>query len=165
MYGQISLTQQTLGYDGFSARRTEERARRRAAQRFSNLHWQATLSARIGKLFGRRSELRDLHADSRDATVVARRHAGTQLVPLSAIRGSEGRTDDFDAHFRPLQAHDEQRWIGVAAAVSQGAVLPPVDLVQLGDTYYVRDGHHRLSIAAAQGQTTVEAQVTVWEIG
>jgi hypothetical protein len=43
-------------------------------------------------------------------------------------------------------------------------VLPPVSLVQVGDEYFVRDGHHRISVAKAFGQETIEARVAVWEV-
>jgi hypothetical protein len=41
--------------------------------------------------------------------------------------------------------------------------LPPVELVQVGETYFVRDGHHRVSVARAMGEGFVEAEVTVWQ--
>jgi hypothetical protein len=30
-------------------------------------------------------------------------------------------------------------------------------LVQVGDIYFVRDGHHRISVAQALGQTDIDA--------
>jgi hypothetical protein len=56
------------------------------------------------------------------------------------------------------------RWLRVAAARDQGKVLPPVVLVQVGDVYFVRDGHHRISVARALGQLDIEAEVTVWHL-
>jgi uncharacterized ParB-like nuclease family protein len=44
-----------------------------------------------------------------------------------------------------------------------GRELPPVELVQLGDLYFVRDGHHRISVAQAMGQESIEAEVIVWQ--
>ena len=46
----------------------------------------------------------------------------------------------------------------------RGRSLPPVELIQLGDAYFVRDGHHRISAAAALGQQEIDAQVTVWQV-
>ncbi|MCB8986520.1 MAG: ParB N-terminal domain-containing protein [Ardenticatenaceae bacterium] len=40
--------------------------------------------------------------------------------------------------------------------------MPPVDLVQVGDTYFVMDGHHRISVAQAMGQDEIEASVITW---
>jgi hypothetical protein len=56
------------------------------------------------------------------------------------------------------------RWLRVAAARDQGKVLPPVVLVQVGDVYFVRDGHHRISVARALGQLDIEAEATVWHV-
>ena len=97
-------------------------------------------------------------------TVHARCHAGMRTVPISQIRGSEGRSNDFDRDFNPLQDHTEGRWLGVAAARQRGKALPPVELIQVGDVYFVRDGHHRISVARALGQRDVEAEVTVWQV-
>jgi hypothetical protein len=41
--------------------------------------------------------------------------------------------------------------------------LPPVELIQVGDVYFVRDGHHRISVARMMGQDSIDAEVTVWE--
>ena len=90
--------------------------------------------------------------------------AGIQTVPLSQIRGSQGRSDDFDRDFNPLQEHNKARWLNIAAARRRGKVLPPVELIQIGDIYFVLDGHHRISVARAFGQESIDAAVTVWEV-
>jgi hypothetical protein len=30
--------------------------------------------------------------------------------------------------------------------------------------YFVRDGHHRISVAQAMGQTNIDAEVTEWRV-
>ncbi len=94
--------------------------------------------------------------------VEARSYAGLHTVPIKQIRGSEGRSNDFDCDFNPLQDHSRGRWLRVAAARDQDKVLPPVVLIQVGDVYFVRDGHHRISVARARGQLDIEAEVTIW---
>jgi hypothetical protein len=42
--------------------------------------------------------------------------------------------------------------------------LTPVELIQVGDVYFVRDGHHRISVAQAMGQKAIDAEVTVLEV-
>jgi hypothetical protein len=54
--------------------------------------------------------------------------------------------------------------MGLAAARQRGIVLLPVDLIQVGDVYFVRDGHHRISVAQAFGQKQIDAEVTVWDV-
>lgn len=89
---------------------------------------------------------------------------GIQTVPLGQIRGSEGRSGDFDRDFNPLQDRCRQRWLNVAVARQRGKALPPVELIQVGQVYFVRDGHHRISVARALGQQAIEARVLVWEV-
>lgn len=93
-----------------------------------------------------------------------RTYVGLRTVWLHQICGSEGRERDFDADFHPLQERDQQRWVRVAVAWQAGEPLPPVTLIQVGDRYFVRDGHHRISVARALGQESIEAEVAVWEV-
>lgn len=108
--------------------------------------------------------LLDLDAIRTGGHVRSSFYAGVHTVPIRRICGTEGRRGDFDADFRPLQPHNEQRWLSIAAARQKGVSLPPVDLVMVGDVYFVRDGHHRISVARAWGQESIEARVTVWEL-
>lgn len=87
--------------------------------------------------------------------------AGTRTVPVRQIRGSEARYDEFDAAFHPLKRHTQERWLSVASAHLLGTKLPPVRLIQVGGTYFVEDGHHRVSVARALGQQHIEAEVKV----
>jgi hypothetical protein len=105
-----------------------------------------------------------LALDEIEVTGDVHRDAGLRLVPISQIRGSESRSSDFDRDFNPLQDHNKRRWLSVAAARRRGKTLPPVKLVQVGDVYFVRDGHHRISVARALGQRSIQARVLVWEM-
>ena len=82
---------------------------------------------------------------------------------LDDIRGTEGRAQGFDDQFNPLSDQTRQRWQRVAIALDEGVPLPPVQLIQVGGTYYVRDGHHRISVNRAMGLEVIEAEVTVWQ--
>lgn len=148
------------------------------------LYARATDQARKGKLYStnslyaraRRGGRRRLHLTRRlhrlldlaeveaACQVRARWHGGFQTVPIDQIRGSEGRSDDFDGHFHPLQDHNKARWLRIAAARQRGTALPPVELIRVSDVYFVRDGHHRISVARAAGQLDIEAEVTVWQV-
>ena len=155
----LQLAQQTFGQ---SNRRI--RASRAAAQ----LHHRARLQGRMGKVWsaltGRSRRLLDLPTVEAAQTVRGRHYVGAQTVPLDQIRGSEGRCHDFDQDFAPLQEHNKGRWLSVAAARLINVTLPPVELIQVGDVYFVRDGHHRVSVARALGEIEIDAVVTVWEI-
>jgi hypothetical protein len=118
-----------------------------------------------GSILGRRVDRLFALSEVEDAcNVLARCHAGIRNVAMSQIRGSEGRCNDFDGDFNPIQDHCTSRWLRVAAARDQGKVLPPVVLVQVGGVYFVCDGHHRISVARALGQLDIEAEVTVWHV-
>lgn len=114
----------------------------------------------------RNRHLLDLAEIEANCTVLASTFAGRQTVPLSQIRGSatSARCYDFDADFRPLKSHSESRWQRIAAARQQGRNLPPVALVQVGSTYFVEDGHHRISVAKAYREQVIEAEVIVWRV-
>jgi len=56
------------------------------------------------------------------------------------------------------------RWVSVAMTRSQYIPLPPVNLVQVGDRYFVEDGHHRISVARALGESTIDAEVSIWDV-
>jgi hypothetical protein len=108
--------------------------------------------------------LLDLSEIEETCRVEARSYAGLHTVPIEQIRGSEGRSTDFDRDFHPLQDHSRGRWLRVAAAREQDKALPPVVLIQVGEVYFVRDGHHRISVARARGQLDIEAEVTLWHV-
>jgi len=81
-------------------------------------------------------------------------------VPLDKIVGSVGRYQDFNSAFLPRTDALEERWAQVDAVREGMTGLPPVDLLKVGDLYFVRDGNHRVSVARAHGEDTIEAYVT-----
>jgi hypothetical protein len=112
---------------------------------------------------GQSRALRSLDAVQCDARITHRHYVGTQTVPLSAIAGSVDKATGFDVDFLPSSDHSENRWVHVATAMLRGLTLPPVELIQVGETYFVVDGHHRISVAHSLDHTHVDAVVTVWE--
>jgi len=148
------------GYDHKT--QAENRARRLYQDASSQARWRQVWSV----LIRRSRRLLDLETAQANCTVLNHRYTGKQIVPISQIRGSgnSGRSGDFDADFRPLNGHSQRRWLSVATAWQLGIKLPPVELVQIGETYFVEDGHHRISVAQAFGRTEIEAKVTVLEV-
>lgn len=129
-----------------------ERAYRRARLR-------AWLSAVRGRWGQRLTELLYL-PDVRSHIIVRGQHdRGLQLVPLDRIVGSEGRRGDFDRRFAPRSATTSTRWERIERARRREYGLPPVELIQIGEVYFVRDGHHRISVARHAGQQEIEAHV------
>jgi hypothetical protein len=91
---------------------------------------------------------------------ISERPLGLRVVPLESIVGTVDRARDFDRRFRPTSRRVRSRWEDIAAAMRRGEALPPVDLLKVGELYFVRDGHHRVSVAAALGRSDIDAYVT-----
>jgi hypothetical protein len=88
------------------------------------------------------------------------RHLGPQTIPLDTIVGTLDPRRDFDRHFRPTSNRVRERWEQLALAQRRGAAIPPIEVYRVGGLHFVSDGHHRVSIAAATGQQTIDAYVT-----
>lgn len=118
----------------------------------------------IAALTGKSSDLADLSSLIGHKTVIGQRRLGSMVVRISQVVASEDRSGDFDRQFNPLQAHTRDRWLSIAAARLAGVSMPAVELIQVGDAYAVRDGHHRISVARALGEDYIDAQVIVWDL-
>jgi hypothetical protein len=88
------------------------------------------------------------------------RTIGLQTIPLDSIVGSVDRTRDFDRRFRPTSRRVQDRWQQVNLALRRGRGLPPISVYRVGDLHFVRDGHHRVSVARALRHPTIDAYVT-----
>ena len=84
---------------------------------------------------------------------------GVQIIPVDRIVGSVDKVRDFDPKFRPRTGRSRQRWERIAEAVRRGEPLPPIDVYQIGEIYFVRDGHHRVSVYRSLELPTIEADV------
>jgi len=84
---------------------------------------------------------------------------GIRSVPLAQIVGSVGRSHDFDRSFMPRRKHTKDRWYNVDRAYYKDVSLPPIELEQIGDSYFVVDGNHRVSVARIHGQIYTDAHV------
>jgi hypothetical protein len=88
------------------------------------------------------------------------RRLGLQVIALESIVGSVDRTKDFDRSFRPRTPRTRERWERLARAQRRGETIPPIDLYRVGGLHFVRDGHHRVSVAIALNLRSIEARVT-----
>jgi hypothetical protein len=136
----------------------------RAVSVFHSLLWHARLRHAWSKLTRRSHSLLDLDDVRHTKTIESMHEGGCLTIELKKIRGSECRVCDFDDQFLPLNTSTAQRWAGMYAARECGQSLPAVSVVQVGDTFYVRDGHHRISVARVLGEEYIEAHVQVWQV-
>jgi hypothetical protein len=88
------------------------------------------------------------------------RYLGLQTIPLDTVAGTVDSRRDFDRKFRPTSNRVRPRWERLDLAQRRGVFLPPIDVYRVGDLHFVMDGHHRVSVAVATGQKTIEAHVT-----
>jgi hypothetical protein len=84
---------------------------------------------------------------------------GMQDIPVAKIKGSEGRASDFDASFFPLNRRLRERWARIETLMMRGVEMPPIEVYRVGHIYFVKDGHHRVSVARTLGYETVRASV------
>jgi hypothetical protein len=91
---------------------------------------------------------------------VSERSIGLETIPLDSIVGTVGRTQEFDRNFRPTSNRTRPRWERIANAQRRGQDMPPISVFRIADLHFVRDGHHRVSVARAQGRKDIDAYVT-----
>jgi ParB-like nuclease family protein len=88
------------------------------------------------------------------------RYVGLQTIPLDKVVGTVDRSREFDRQFRPTSGRPRERWERIAAAMRRGEAMPPIEVYRVGDLYFVKDGHHRVSVARHLGLDTIDAYVT-----
>jgi hypothetical protein len=88
------------------------------------------------------------------------RRLGPQVIALDSIVGSVDRTREFDRWFRPKSGRTRERWERLARAQRRGEQIPPIDVYRVGELHFVRDGHHRVSVAHALRLRVIDAFVT-----
>ena len=91
------------------------------------------------------------------------RDLGIRTLSINSIVGSEGRYRNFTRCFLPLKDDSRDRWKQVAQANYFGQGLPLVELYKVQGVYFVKDGHHRISMARAKKVKNIEAHVYEYE--
>lgn len=98
------------------------------------------------------------------AGAAPRRRIGLRTVDLDRIVGTMRHPSQNTADFLPLRHLRGQnwnaRWQRITRAMDRLEMLPPVELVQVGDDYYVVDGHNRVAAARRAGAAEIDADVT-----
>ncbi len=130
--------------------------RMEAVRSFNQAFNRARMGQLVAKLLHKENHLRSLATQ-----IETSRHPTSRIVtvPIRQIKGSLDRSEDFDSSFNPLHERSRSRWVSILTAIRSNIPLPPVELVHVGDTYYVQDGHHRISVAHTLGQEAIEARI------
>ena len=111
-----------------------------------------------------RRKLPSLYEAHPEATRAPRRPLGVRSVPLDRIVGTMRHPSQNTADFLPLPGlrgeNWRARWQRITRANDRLEVLPPVELFQVGDEYYVADGHNRVAAAREAEAVEIDAMVT-----
>lgn len=132
-----------------------------AAEKFYKLHSPGLIRSLLD-FFRQRPDERLLSFEEVQQLLQEKRQIsrGTKSIPIDHIVGSVGRYGDFDRHFLPLNPASEERWKRLDVALNRLVSLPPIEVFQIGEVYFVRDGNHRVSVARANDLSEIEAEVT-----
>jgi len=131
-----------------------------AVEDFRSARLQAQLSDLVSRLTGRSTELLSYEEVRRKLKARERSAERLEDIPLDAIVGSVGRYRDFTRSFLPRHESSRDRWARVEVAMTGMKGVPPIEVYKVGDAYFVRDGHHRVSVARQFGSDQIQAYVT-----
>jgi hypothetical protein len=119
---------------------------------------------RRGRRVAARELLPSLYDVHPGASTAPRRRIGLRAVPIDRIVGTLRNPSQNTADFRPLPRlrgrNWEARWQRITRAMDRLETLPAIELVQVGDDYYVADGHNRVAAARRVGAVEIDADVT-----
>jgi hypothetical protein len=109
--------------------------------------------------------LKDFRREMAGQRLVRRYQRSLVSVPVDKVVGSLNKAGSMDRRFRHKNGKVDSRLSALREANEWAMVaLPPIDLYQLGDEYYVVDGHHRMALALENHQVEIEANVVVHEL-
>lgn len=131
-----------------------------AHRRFDHAKRQAFLESVRALLRGQPDDLLPFDDVQKQLALHITRERGLQQIPLDKIVGSVGKYRDFTRSFWPKDEKLRERWKWIYVAAHSFHGLPPVELYQVGEVYFVKDGNHRISVARELGNETIEAYVT-----
>jgi nucleotide-binding universal stress UspA family protein len=131
-----------------------------ALRDFDEARRRGALEAIMARLTGKSDDLLSYEEIRQKLKARGNINRGLQDIPLDAIVGSVGRYTDFRRSFLPKRASDQERWAKVKAKVTSMEGLPPIEVYQIGEAYFVRDGNHRVSVAREIGAQFIQAYVT-----
>jgi hypothetical protein len=142
-----------------SDRQTPDLIRREARTDFDSAYRKSTWRGILNWVTRNRVDLLPYDEVRTRLPVKGQHYVGMREVPLDAIIGSVSRYNDFDRAFLPRQTHTRERWENVDSAHLQDIILPPIEVYQIGDAFFVKDGNHRVSVARMKGQAYIDAYV------
>jgi nucleotide-binding universal stress UspA family protein len=129
-------------------------------QDFNQARRKADLREIFARITGKSTELLSYEAVRRTVRAIEESKQVLREIPLDAIVGSVGRYSDFTRDFLPRSDSDKERWAHVMAKTKGLAGLPPIEVYQISEVYFVLEGNHRVSVARQLDASHIEAYVT-----
>jgi nucleotide-binding universal stress UspA family protein len=131
----------------------------KAIQDFRAARYKASLREIIGRLTGETTELLSFEEVRQKLKAQISQKTELAEIPIDAIIGSVNRYQDFDRDFLPGENINGERWAKVEMANYGLVGLPPIEVYQIGEVYFVSDGNHRVSVARQLGSKEIQAYV------
>jgi nucleotide-binding universal stress UspA family protein len=131
-----------------------------AVRDFKEARRQAVIEEVLARLTGKQTKLLSFEEARKKLKVKDFGPKELRDIPLDAIVGSVGRYSDFTRSFLPRRDSAQERWARVMAATKSFSGVPPIEVYQVGEVYFVKDGNHRVSVARQLGSSHIEAYVT-----
>lgn len=128
--------------------------------KFQGARSRAFMQDMLGLLRGKSAELLSFEDVRARLRLREESYRGLQDIPVEKVVGSVGRFKEFTKTFLPKTNEMRERWSRVYAKVNSMEGVPPIEVYQVGDGYFVRDGNHRVSVARQIGAKTIQAHVT-----
>ncbi len=131
-----------------------------ALEDFRRARLKASLHDAIARLTGSSTELLSYDDVRKQLRAVESPIKQLKEIPVNAIVGSVGRYHDFTRDFLPRTDSDKARWSKIKELMLSQQGVPPIEVYQIGDAYFVKDGNHRVSVAREMDSPFIEAYVT-----
>jgi len=149
------LLDRVIGVTGASRLEAEHRFHRLGRERRL-----AELERRLRRRPPDGDDLVYLAMDSGWVAVAQRHPLGVQPITIESIVGTVDahKASAFDRCFRPPN-WSRGRWTLMCLAARRGTQLPPISVYRVRGEHFVRDGHHRVSVARALGAADIDAHV------
>lgn len=114
---------------------------------------------KMWSFFRKRAPLKSFEEAKPKNKAINMRYIGVTPIEVDKIVGSVDRYKDFDSNFQWLHRRPDDRSKRLEKALERGEIVPPIEVYELNDSYYVIDGHHRVGAAKKLGLDFLDAEV------
>lgn len=130
-----------------------------AIQDFRRARRKASLERILAHIGGQPADLFSYEEVRRKLRLPRASSYSLKSIPVNAIIGSVKGYQDFTRNFLPKHGDKEDQWVSVELSALSEGELPPIEVFQIGDVYFVLDGDYCVSVARQRGIEQLEAHV------